>query len=82
MHDALPLTDYIAPALTVDEAALPAAPRRDAVLLGRASLSMRMPADIGDYTDFYASEHHATNVGSMFRPNQPLMPNCKHLPVG
>ena len=57
-------------------------PRRDAVLLDRASLRMRLPADIGDYTDFYASEHHATNVGSMFRPNQPLMPNWKHLPVG
>jgi fumarylacetoacetase len=56
--------------------------RRDAVLLDRASLAMRLPADIGDYTDFYASEHHATNVGSMFRPNQPLMPNWKHLPVG
>jgi fumarylacetoacetase len=56
--------------------------RRDAVLLDRASLVMRLPADIGDYTDFYASEHHATNVGSMFRPNQPLMPNWKHLPVG
>ena len=57
-------------------------PRRDAVLLDRAALAMRLPAEIGDYTDFYASEHHATNVGSMFRPNQPLMPNWKHLPVG
>ncbi|MFO0963232.1 MAG: fumarylacetoacetase [Phycisphaerales bacterium] len=56
--------------------------RRDAVLLPRAALSMRVPAEIGDYTDFYASEFHATNVGSMFRPNQPLMPNWKHLPVG
>ena len=56
--------------------------RRDAVLPARASLAMRVPAEIGDYTDFYASEHHATNVGSMFRPNQPLMPNWKHLPVG
>jgi fumarylacetoacetase len=56
--------------------------RRDAVLLPRATLAMRLPAAIGDYTDFYASEHHATNVGSMFRPNQPLMPNWKHLPVG
>ena len=56
--------------------------RRDAVLVDRGSLRMRLPAKIGDYTDFYASEHHATNVGSMFRPNQPLMPNWKHLPVG
>ena len=43
---------------------------------------MRLPAQIGDYTDFYASEAHATNVGSMFRPDKPLMPNWKHLPVG
>lgn len=56
--------------------------RRDVVLVPRDSLAMRVPAEIGDYTDFYASEHHATNVGSMFRPNQPLMPNWKHLPVG
>lgn len=39
-------------------------------------------SEIGDYTDFYTSVHHATNVGSMFRPNQPLMPNYKWLPVG
>ncbi len=45
-------------------------------------VSMRLPCDIGDYTDFYASIHHATNVGSMFRPTNPLMPNWKHLPVG
>jgi fumarylacetoacetase len=56
--------------------------RRDAVLIARASLKMQVPAAIGDYTDFYASEFHATNVGSMFRPNQPLMPNWKYLPVG
>jgi fumarylacetoacetase len=41
-----------------------------------------LPAGIGDYTDFYASIHHATNVGSMFRPEQPLMPNYKWMPVG
>lgn len=43
---------------------------------------MLLPAHIGDYTDFYASVHHATNVGSMFRPDNPLMPNYKWLPVG
>lgn len=37
---------------------------------------------IGDYTDFYASVHHATNVGSMFRPDNPLLPNYKWIPVG
>lgn len=41
-----------------------------------------VPMRIGDYTDFYCSIHHATNVGSMFRPDNPLMPNWKHLPVG
>lgn len=57
-------------------------PRRDEVLLPRERLIMRVPVQVGDYTDFYASLHHATNVGSMFRPNNPLMPNWKHLPVG
>jgi fumarylacetoacetase len=41
-----------------------------------------LPADVGDYTDFYASVHHATNVGSMFRPDAPLLPNYKHVPIG
>jgi len=41
-----------------------------------------LPADVGNYSDFYASVHHATNVGSMFRPDNPLMPNYKWLPVG
>jgi fumarylacetoacetase len=40
------------------------------------------PARIGDYSDFYASIHHATNVGSMFRPDDPLLPNYKHVPIG
>lgn len=43
---------------------------------------MHIPARIGDYTDFYASIHHARNVGSMFRPDNPLFPNYKFLPVG
>jgi fumarylacetoacetase len=43
---------------------------------------MLLPASIGDYTDFYASVHHATNVGSMFRPDNPLLPNYKWIPIG
>ncbi|MBA2687116.1 MAG: fumarylacetoacetase [Gemmatimonadaceae bacterium] len=43
---------------------------------------MSLPANIGDYTDFYASVEHATNVGSMFRPDNPLLPNYKHVPIG
>jgi fumarylacetoacetase len=41
-----------------------------------------VPVVIGDYTDFYASIHHATNVGRLFRPDQPLMPNYKFVPIG
>jgi fumarylacetoacetase len=44
---------------------------------------MVMPFEIADYVDFYASEHHATNVGRIFRPDgDPLLPNWRHLPVG
>jgi fumarylacetoacetase len=45
-------------------------------------LTLQVPASIGDYTDFYASLFHATNVGSMLRPDEPLLPNYKHLPIG
>ncbi len=55
---------------------------RGSVLTPLDRLDLLVPAQIGDYTDFYASIHHATNVGSMFRPDNPLMPNYKHLPVG
>ncbi len=41
-----------------------------------------MPVHIGDYTDFYCSIFHATNVGSMFRPDNPLLPNYKYVPIG
>jgi fumarylacetoacetase len=41
-----------------------------------------LPATIGDYTDFYASIHHATNVGRLFRPDNPLLPNYKYVPIG
>ncbi|HEY1493121.1 MAG TPA: fumarylacetoacetase [Candidatus Solibacter sp.] len=43
---------------------------------------MLAPAVIGDYTDFYASIFHATNVGSLFRPDNPLLPNYKYVPIG
>lgn len=41
-----------------------------------------LPVHIGDYTDFYASVHHATNVGALFRPDNPLLPNYKWVPIG
>ncbi len=54
----------------------------DRLLLPMAEAEMLLPATIGDYTDFYASVHHATNVGSMFRPDNPLLPNYKWVPIG
>ncbi len=51
-------------------------------LLRDAEGTQDIPFYIGDYTDFYASLHHATNVGSMFRPTNPLLPNWKHVPIG
>jgi fumarylacetoacetase len=47
-----------------------------------SSVELGMPFDIGDYTDFYIGIHHATNVGKLFRPDQPLLPNYKWVPVG
>ncbi|WP_372738491.1 hypothetical protein [Neptunomonas sp.] len=41
-----------------------------------------MPATIADYTDFYTSIHHATSVGKLFRPDNPLLPNYKWVPIG
>ena len=43
--------------------------------------TLHLPCAIGDYTDFYAGIHHATNVGRLFRPDQPLMPNYKYVPI-
>ena len=48
-----------------------------------ADVTMHLPFAVADYVDFYASEHHATNVGRIFRPDsEPLTPNWKHLPIG
>jgi fumarylacetoacetase len=45
-------------------------------------VTLRRPAAIGQFTDFYASIHHATNMGRMFRPDAPLLPNYKYVPIG
>lgn len=50
-------------------------------LFAQTDCAMRLPAAVGDYTDFYASIHHATNVGKLFRPDNPLLPNYKHVPI-
>ncbi len=53
----------------------------ETTLVPVAEAELLLPAAIGDYTDFYASIHHATNVGRLFRPDHPLLPNYKFLPV-
>jgi fumarylacetoacetase len=47
-----------------------------------SSCTLHLPAKIGDYTDFYVGIHHAMNVGRLFRPDNPLLPNYKHIPIG
>jgi fumarylacetoacetase len=55
---------------------------RNEILVPMQEARLQLPVAIGDYTDFYASIDHATNVGSMFRPDNPLLPNYKHVPIG
>ncbi len=56
---------------------------RKKIMIPLDEIENMMPMAVLDYTDFYASAHHATNVGKMFRPDgDPLLPNYKHLPVG
>jgi fumarylacetoacetase len=47
-----------------------------------ADCTLHLPCQIGDYTDFYVGIHHATNIGKQFRPDNPLLPNYKHVPIG
>jgi fumarylacetoacetase len=51
------------------------------LLIPMAEAELLLPASIGDYTDFYASLFHATNVGKLFRPDNPLLPNYKYVPI-
>ncbi|MFD0667461.1 fumarylacetoacetase [Ramlibacter sp. MAHUQ-53] len=53
-----------------------------ACLVPQKDVAYDVPARIGDYTDFYTSVHHATNIGRQFRPDQPLLPNYKWVPIG
>lgn len=65
-------------ALIRDDASL-----REKCLIPQSQVNMQLPVEIGDYTDFYSSREHASNVGAMFRDkNNPLLPNWTHLPVG
>ncbi|NYT76601.1 fumarylacetoacetase [Alcaligenaceae bacterium] len=58
-----------------------AAARAAHILRPAEQCEMMLPSAIGDYTDFYAGVHHATKVGRLFRPDCPLMPNYKHMPI-
>jgi fumarylacetoacetase len=51
-------------------------------LIGQTEVRMHVPCLVGDYTDFYVGIHHATNVGKQFRPDNPLLPNYKYVPIG
>ncbi|MBX2903329.1 MAG: fumarylacetoacetase [Chitinophagales bacterium] len=55
---------------------------REQAFVNQSDAQMLLPIHIPNYTDFYSSIEHATNVGKLFRPDNPLMPNWKHLPVG
>jgi fumarylacetoacetase len=59
-----------------------ATPVPDAWIVPQSDARMQVPAAIGDYTDFYASIHHATRVGALMRPDAPLLPNYKWVPIG
>jgi len=54
----------------------------EAQLIGQTEVRLHVPCLVGDYTDFYVGIHHATNVGKQFRPDNPLLPNYKYVPIG
>jgi fumarylacetoacetase len=58
------------------------APPRPDWLHRAEAVAMHLPCTVGDYTDFYAGIHHATAVGKLFRPDNPLLPNYRHVPIG
>ena len=66
--------------LLADDA--PERARVSELLAAASQVTLHLPARIGDYTDFYAGIHHALNVGRQFRPDQPLLPNYKWVPIG
>ncbi len=69
-------------ALLADDTPMHLRQTAEHALVAQHAAELFMPVEIGDYTDFYASVHHATNVGSMFRPDNPLLPNYKWVPIG
>ncbi len=67
--------------LSSDSSALRTHSLREEMLPAMVQVDLLLPCVIGDYTDFYSSIHHAHNVGSMFRPDNPLLPNYKYVPI-
>jgi fumarylacetoacetase len=76
------LRSRITSLLDADEPAGQARERVEPLLVPMRDAIMQLPAQIGDYTDFYASIHHATRVGKLLRPDNPLLPNYKYVPIG
>ncbi len=81
---ALPSADRVALRRRISEILSDIAFRADVepLLHKAADCALHLPAAIGDYTDFYVGIHHATNVGALFRPDNPLLPNYKYVPIG
>ncbi len=57
-------------------------PQWSTALVAQSQVELGLPCEIGDYTDFYTSIHHATTIGRQFRPDQPLLPNYRWVPIG
>ncbi|MFT5072229.1 MAG: fumarylacetoacetase, partial [Chitinophagales bacterium] len=76
------LRNRIQELLQADNDELKDSTHRGNIMVNMGEATMHMPVKVGDYTDFYSSEDHARNVGTMFRdPDNALLPNWKHLPV-
>jgi fumarylacetoacetase len=73
------LRTQLAQLLTVGS---PARSKIEPLLYDASQCDLYLPASIGDYTDFYVGIHHASNIGKQFRPDNPLLPNYKHIPIG
>ncbi|WP_348266452.1 fumarylacetoacetase [Edaphobacter sp. DSM 109919] len=76
------LRRHLSALLDADQADTQTQGRTEALLVPMRDAAMQLPAQIGDYTDFYASIYHATRVGKLFRPDNPLLPNYKYVPIG
>ncbi|MDT7838118.1 fumarylacetoacetase [Aquabacterium sp. OR-4] len=82
---AAPKATRVALRLAISDALATGSPQQAALagcLVAQAAAEMALPCTIRDYTDFYTGIHHATTVGKLFRPDNPLLPNYKWVPIG